>query len=630
MDEQSIFLAALEKSTTAERIAWLDQACGADTALRRRIETLLSRHDDAGSFLERPPAELKTAETTDATGGPNEAPRIAPRLATVLDQQDLLLDFLTPSTQSACLGTIGQYEVQSILGRGGMGLVLKALDTKLHRAVAIKVLAQELAANATAKQRFLREARAAAAVTHPHVVTIHAVDEGRVPFLVMELIDAKTLQEKIDTVGILGLKETLRIGSQIAEGLAAAHKQGLIHRDIKPANILLENGVERVKITDFGLARAADDLSMTRTGEVAGTPQYMSPEQALGEHVDFRSDLFSLGSVLYAMCTGRPPFRGESAIAVIRRVIDDPPQSIREVNSEIPEWLCKFINKLLAKNPADRFQSATEVASILEQRLARLQHPTTFGHAGLASDVVLDEAQTSSAVLPATQPTDRQIERPVNEQLAASAHSNAYAHQLDHLNLGRIRRAQELASQAKTRLRPFFWGQTIQVVIGILVILMATAYWTAHRDGTHGIVAGLIVHIYGVLMIVLGGITLGRLGRIDFAEPVVTIQKKVAALRSWYIGCQKVLGPPWWLLWMPFTQVIFGVLGADFYAYVPGVFYVSTAVGAAGLLGTMWLYRWSHQPSRARLAEKIDDVVAGTSLTRARDLLVELEQFERE
>jgi len=630
MDEQSIFLAALEKSTPAERSAWLDRACGANTALRQRIETLLSRHDDAGSFLERPPAELKPAANIVATDGPSKAPKGAPEPATVSDQQDLLLDFLAPSTKSGCLGTIGQYEVQSILGRGGMGLVLKAFDTKLHRAVAVKVLAQELAANVTAKQRFLREARAAAAVTHPHVVTIHAVDEGQVPFLVMELIDAKTLQEKIDAVGILGMNEILRIGSQIAEGLAAAHKQGLIHRDIKPANILLENGVERVKITDFGLARAVDDLSMTRTGEVAGTPQYMSPEQAQGEHVDFRSDLFSLGSVLYAMCTGRPPFRGESAIAVIRRVIDDTPRSIREVNPEIPEWLCKFINKLLAKKPADRFQSAAEVASILEQRLARLQHPSTFGHADPASDGVLDLAQLSSAVLPATQPTGQQSERPVNEQLAASSDSNPYVHQLGHLNLGRIRRAQELASQAKRRLRPFFWGQTIQVVIGTLVILMAVAYWTAHRDGSHRMVAGLIVQIYGVLMIALGGITLGRLGRIDFAEPVVAIQKKVAALRSWYIGCQKVLGLPWWLLPMPFLQVVFGMVGADFYANAPGVFYVSFVVGVGGLLGTLCLYRWAHRPGRPRLAQKIDDAVAGTSLSRARDLLVELEQFERE
>ncbi|MCA9052630.1 MAG: SUMF1/EgtB/PvdO family nonheme iron enzyme, partial [Planctomycetaceae bacterium] len=231
-------------------------------------------------------------------------------------------------------------------------------------------------------QRFLREARAAAAVTHPHVVTIHAVEEGTgttgsVPYLVMECVDGKTLRDKLDTVGQLSVKEILRIGSQIAQGLAAAHKQGLIHRDIKPANILLENGVERVKITDFGLARAVDDLSVTRTGDVAGTPQYMSPEQAQGEPVDQRSDLFSLGSVLYAMCTGRAPFRGEGVMAVLRRVVESTPRPIREVNPDVPQWLCDIIEKLHAKQPQDRYQTAAEVATLLEQALAEVQHAST-------------------------------------------------------------------------------------------------------------------------------------------------------------------------------------------------------------------------------------------------------------
>ncbi len=149
---------------------------------------------------------------------------------------------------------------------------------------------------------------------------------------------------------------------QTAAGLAAAHAQGLVHRDIKPANILLENGVERVKITDFGLARAADDASLTQTGVVAGTPQYMSPEQAEGKPLDHRTDLFSLGSVLYAMCTGRPPFRASGTMAVLKRVCEDTPPPIREINPEIPEWLVAIIDKLHAKEPADRFQSAAEVA----------------------------------------------------------------------------------------------------------------------------------------------------------------------------------------------------------------------------------------------------------------------------
>lgn len=273
-----------------------------------------------------------------------------------------------------------------------MGIVLKARDTRLHRVVAIKVLAPELAVNPTARKRFLREAQAAAAVSHDHVVTIHAVDEnetaGRpgLPYLVMEFIDGQSLQQKLDAQGSLPLDEVLRIGRQVAAGLAAAHAQGLIHRDIKPANILLQNGVQRVRITDFGLARAADDVGMTRTGEVTGTPQYMSPEQAQGLRVDVRSDLFSLGSVLYATCTGRSPFRAETTVASLRRVCDDQPRPLQDVNPEVPAWLVAIVDRLLEKDPDDRYQTAEEVAELLGKHLAhvqaRVQAPASAPHSG--------------------------------------------------------------------------------------------------------------------------------------------------------------------------------------------------------------------------------------------------------
>jgi formylglycine-generating enzyme required for sulfatase activity/serine/threonine protein kinase/tetratricopeptide (TPR) repeat protein len=287
------------------------------------------------------------------------------------------LEFLAPSTKPESLGRLDHYEVLEVIGRGGMGMVLKAFDEALHRVVAVKVLSPSLASSATARRRFGREAKAAAAVSHDHVVTIHAVEGDKpIPYLVMQCVAGFSLEDKLARHGPLGVKEILRIGMQTAEGLAAAHKQGLVHRDIKPANILLENGVERVKITDFGLARAVDDASLTQSGVVAGTPQYMSPEQAQGEAVDHRSDLFSLGSVLYAMCTGRPPFRATGTMAVLKRVCEDTPRPIREINPDIPEWLCDIIAKLHAKRPADRFQSATEVAELLSQHLAHLQQPT--------------------------------------------------------------------------------------------------------------------------------------------------------------------------------------------------------------------------------------------------------------
>jgi serine/threonine protein kinase len=298
--------------------------------------------------------------TTDArsvaTGG--EAPQVDS------------LAFLTPSAQPGSLGRIGHYEVLGVIGRGAMGAVLKAQDEKLQRLVALKVMSAALRGDPAARKRFVREARLAAAVTHDHIVAIYAVEEeGPVPYLVMPLIAGHSLQEEIDTRGPLPTAEVVRIGMQIAEGLEAAHRHELIHRDIKPANILLEDGSGRVKITDFGLARAGDDASITQSGQILGTPMYMSPEQAEGKKIDPRSDLFSLGSVLYTLCTGRPPFRAKSTVAVLRRVCDSEPRLVREINPDVPGWLEKVILKLLEKHPADRYQTAGKVAAVLRDHL---------------------------------------------------------------------------------------------------------------------------------------------------------------------------------------------------------------------------------------------------------------------
>jgi serine/threonine protein kinase/tetratricopeptide (TPR) repeat protein len=374
VNERDIFLEALEKGSPDERRSFLDRTCGDDAQLRTRLELLLKSHEEADSLLDHPvlgdgPTEAITGLTDRSRREPSE-------------DDTIVLDFLEPSDQPESLGRLGQYDMREVVGRGGMGIVLKAHDTKLSRVVAVKVLAPELAANATARKRFLREARAAAAVSHDHVVTIYAVEEneppgtrGGPPYLVMELIDGQSLEQKIDRDGHLELKEILRIGRQIAAGLAAAHEQGLIHRDIKPSNILLQNSVERVQITDFGLARAADDVGITRTGEIAGTPQYMSPEQAEAKPVDARSDLFNLGSVLYAMCTGRSPFRAETTMASLKRVCEDTPRPIREINPDVPEWLCAITDRLLEKDPDDRFQSAEEVCDLLGECLAHVQDP---------------------------------------------------------------------------------------------------------------------------------------------------------------------------------------------------------------------------------------------------------------
>jgi serine/threonine protein kinase len=351
MNERTIFLNALDEDDPERRRAYLDFACAGNPALRERIETLLRSHEEAGTFLEVPAMEQMV-------------------------QDDQGLAFLASSAEPGSLGRHDHYEVLEIVGRGGTGMVLKGRDTKLQRIVAIKVLKPLLAGSDTARKLFVREAQAAAAVRNDNVIAIYAVsEEGLVPYLVMEYIAGTTLAELIQRKETLGLREILRIGMQVAQGLAAAHAPGLIHRDIKPGNILLENGVQRVKITDFGLAYA-------EKGVITGTPMFMSPEQACGDPFDHRTDLFSLGSILYILCTRRQPFPAANTVGVLKRVREDRTRPIRDLNPDVPDWLCAVIGKLHAKEANERFASAQEVADLLGRQLELLQRPFPPGENG--------------------------------------------------------------------------------------------------------------------------------------------------------------------------------------------------------------------------------------------------------
>ena len=355
--------------------AQLDEFVRADDGIARAAKSLQDNQpapdEMLGNMIDRLCSEGPRDAGMSTAAGKETLDAASPNVSPVA------LDFLAASDRPQSIGRMGDYEILGVIGSGGMGIVLKAEDLPLHRIVAIKVLKPGLAANAVARRRFVGEAQKAAAVTHDHVVTIHAVGEANgLPFIAMEYIVGVSLDERIGRTGPLKIEEILRIGMQAASGLAAAHGQGLIHRDIKPANILLENGVERVKIADFGLARATDDAQITQPGAVSGTPAYMSPEQAAEEALDHRSDLFSLGSVMYTMCTGRAAFRAENPLAAMRRVCDDTPRPIGEVNPDIPEWLVEIIDRLLEKDPRNRFQSASEVEQVLKGYLAHVQQPS--------------------------------------------------------------------------------------------------------------------------------------------------------------------------------------------------------------------------------------------------------------
>ena len=281
-----------------------------------------------------------------------------------------------PGIPDRCIGSLDGFPVRRILGVGGMGVVLDAWDPSLCRTIAIKAMHPHLAANGTAKQRFVREARSAAAVLHPNVVAIHSVNaEHDPPYLIMPLIAGESLQARVDRDGPLEIDAALRIVAQIADDLSAAHAQGLIHRDIKPANILLEHGTERSLLTDFGVVRALNDATMTASGVIAGTPEYMSPEQAAGKNLSARSDLFSLGSVCYTMLVGHPPFRAETALAVLRRIEQVIARPLIEHRADVADTIQILTDWMLEKDPAQRIESASQLADVCRSLLAHRLDP---------------------------------------------------------------------------------------------------------------------------------------------------------------------------------------------------------------------------------------------------------------
>jgi serine/threonine protein kinase len=275
--------------------------------------------------------------------------------------------FLAPPQAAGEIGRLGHYRVLRVLGQGGMGIVFKAEDAELKRPVSLKVVKPERLDD-VGRQRFLREARAMAAVKHDHIVTIYQVaQQQELPYLAMEFLQGETLEHWLQRGNQPTVAQVLRIGREIALGLAAAHAVGMIHRDIKPGNIWLEAPRGRVKILDFGLARAAaDNTRLTRLGDVVGTPAFMAPEQAQGHALDHRCDLFSLGCLLYRLCAGTVPFREKSAVETLIAVVERDPVPPRQLNPQVQDGLSDLVMKLLAKDPAQRPPTAQAVADELK------------------------------------------------------------------------------------------------------------------------------------------------------------------------------------------------------------------------------------------------------------------------
>ncbi len=269
------------------------------------------------------------------------------------------------------LGRIARYEIEQLVGRGGMGLVFRGHDTELHRVVAVKTLGLHLVPMGAARERFIREARACAGLSHPHIVPMYdVITDGPIPALVMQYIAGPTLEDFIRAHGPLAWQQALNLAIQLADALSAAHAHGLVHRDIKPGNVMLEADASRALLLDFGLVRILDDATLTRSGILAGTPQFMSPEQARGDAVDERSDLFSLGSLIYYMVCGHSPFRGDQPMAILNRICHQAHRPMHNVQPEVPLELSQVVDHLLAKRAKHRVQSAREVRDRLTE-LAR-------------------------------------------------------------------------------------------------------------------------------------------------------------------------------------------------------------------------------------------------------------------
>ncbi len=346
-----------------ECVAHLDECCGCQEAIQQTATGDSTFPELVEHIDQHQPAKQSAYWSAVKVVERELATTFVPNVQR--DLSKVKLDFLAPPSDPAYLGRLDHFDIARVIGRGGMGIVFEGFDSHLRRSVAIKVLDPQLQENDIARQRFCREARAAASIAHEHVVAMHHVaksDGDGVPYLVMQLIQGESLEARLAKEGRLPVKDVLRIGMQTAAGLAAAHAQNLVHRDIKPGNILLEAPGGRVKLTDFGLARMAEDIKLTQTGFVAGTPMYMAPEQALGEQSNERADLFSLGAVLYEMATGQPPFAAPTVLGVLKKIADEKPTPIRQLCPEFPETAAVLIDQMLAKRPADRPVSAAALA----------------------------------------------------------------------------------------------------------------------------------------------------------------------------------------------------------------------------------------------------------------------------
>ncbi|KAA5545607.1 serine/threonine protein kinase [Roseiconus nitratireducens] len=479
-------------------------------------------------------------------------------------------------------------EIIGLLGAGGMGAVYKARQKGLDRFVALKVLPEEFDHDVKFALRFTREARTLAKLSHPNIVSVFEFGKVQDTFyFLMEFVDGPTLRDVVHG-GELSPEQALAIVPHLCDALQFAHDKGVIHRDIKPENILISKD-GTVKIADFGLARILGNelqqTALTGTHQVMGTPRYMAPEQFEGTRsVDHRADIYSLGVVFYEMLTGELPI-GRFA-APSRKVAID----VR---------LDEVVLRTLEKEPERRYQQASQVKSDV-QSIASTEPPA------LAPTLALGEVDRNAA------------------DTAAESSSPSSDASLQHQELAArlLLTRRELMERVRRSLRPLLRGQLVQILIGCLIVILGAQCWARNTQVPHRLVCGIILHVYGILVIAAGAAVCTRINRIDYTAPVDQIRSRLDAVRNVYLQVGAAIGFPWWLMWIPVAVAI----GFDV-VLLPNSLIPSVVVGVIGMTASYWLYRRVQQPGTPS-AESWRKRFAGESLANAYQILAEIERAQ--
>ncbi len=489
-----------------------------------------------------------------------------------------------PPTISEISQRFPMLEILSLLGAGGMGAVYKARQKGLDRMVALKILPEEFGRDVKFALRFTREARTLAKLNHPNIVSVHefgSVDD--IYYFLMEFVDGSTLRDVV-RAGELAPEHALKIVPHLCDALQFAHDQGIVHRDIKPENILMAKDGS-VKIADFGLSRIVgkdNQATLTQTHQVLGTPRYMAPEQFEGSHnVDHRADIYSLGVVFYEMLTGELPV-GRFEV---------PSQKVK-----IDVRLDEVVLRTLEKEPQRRYQAASEIKTDLDSIASSQDSAYAPTLAGATREDIIPKSGM-----------------PVPANSAASLQEQETAARL-------LISRRDLMDRVKSSLKPLRNGQIIQILIGVVLIVIGAMCWSQNTSIPHRLFSGLILHVYGVIVIAAGAHVCTRIGRMDYTKPVTEVRSMLDIVRRAYLMTGPIIGFPWWLMWIP----LFVAIGFDAVMW-PGCLWVSLAIGIPGLVFTLGLYLRTLNSDKPA-AEKWRKSFAGESLSRAYMMLDEIER----